>query len=122
VFSIFSYFMNINDNLKTITIKRFKQFCNYVLVIFITYISTIGLNSFYDWLMTLLPETLQYSETQNQMILEDMFENNWMLPFLFVDIVVLTPIIEQLLFRHLIIHELGKKITYGVASVLSVIL
>ncbi|ATH59300.1 MULTISPECIES: CPBP family intramembrane glutamic endopeptidase [Staphylococcus] len=120
---IFSfYLMHINDNLKTMTTKRFKQVRKYVLVIFITYISTIGLNSFYDWLMTLLPETLQYSETQNQMILEDMFENNWMLPFLFVDIVVLTPIIEELLFRHLIIHELGKKITYGVASVLSVIL
>src|SRR5699024_9794032 len=41
---------------------------------------------------------------------------------LFVDIVVLTRIIEEYLFRHLIIYELGKKITYGVASVLSVIL
>jgi len=116
------YLMHINDNLKSITKKRFKQVRKYILVIFITYIFTIGLNGLYDWFMTFLPETLQYNETQNQMILEDMFENNWMLPFLFVDIVILTPIIEELLFRHLIIHELGKKITYGVASLLSVIL
>src|SRR5699024_11979087 len=79
----------------------------------LAYIFTLLFNNLYDWLMTLLPKSLQYNETQNQLILEALFRDNWMLPFLFLDIVILTPIIEELLFRHLIIHELGKKITYA---------
>ncbi|WP_162542983.1 CPBP family intramembrane glutamic endopeptidase, partial [Klebsiella pneumoniae] len=39
----------------------------------------------------------------------------------FIDIVILTPIIEELIFRHILIHELGKKISYGFAIVISVI-
>ena len=40
----------------------------------------------------------------------------------FLDIVIVTPIVEELLFRHLIIHELGKKLTYGAMYVVSVLI
>lgn len=116
------YGMHTKDNITVIAISRLKSVRKYILLIFIAYISTLLLNNLYDWLMTFLPKSLQYNETQNQLILEALFRDNWMLPFLFLDIVILTPIIEELLFRHLIIHELGKKITYAAASVLSVIL
>ena len=56
-----------------------------------------------------LPKSLQFSVTQNQQSLEQLFESHWMLPFVFIDIVILTPIIEELIFRHILIHELGKK-------------
>ena len=39
-----------------------------------------------------------------------------------LDIVIVTPIVEELLFRHLIIHELGKKLTYGAMYVVSVLI
>ncbi|MCE5098739.1 CPBP family intramembrane metalloprotease [Staphylococcus cohnii] len=116
------YGMHIKENVTAIAIDRFKAVRKYILIIFMVYIFTLVFNNLYDWLMTLLPKSLQYNETQNQLILEALFRDNWMLPFLFLDIVILTPIIEELLFRHLIIHELGKKITYAAASVLSVIL
>ncbi|PHK48937.1 CPBP family intramembrane glutamic endopeptidase [Staphylococcus edaphicus] len=116
------YLMHFKDHLIVITRNRFKAIRKYFFIIVGTYVMTLGLISLYEWMVEFLPESLQFNETQNQMLLEEMFDNNLMLPFLFVDIVILTPIIEELLFRHLIIHELGKKITYTVASILSVIL
>jgi membrane protease YdiL (CAAX protease family) len=41
-----------------------------------------------------------------------MFEINWLWPVLFLDIVIITPFVEELLFRHLLIHELGKKLMH----------
>ena len=39
-----------------------------------------------------------------------------------LDIVIVTPIVEELLFRHLLIHELGKKLTYGLMYVVSILM
>lgn len=116
------YLIHKNHRLLPIEIERFKKGQNYILVILMTYIVSLVLITGYEWMTDFLPKSLQYGETQNQMLLEELFENNWMLPLLFIDIVILTSFIEELLFRHLIIHELGKKITYGFATVLSVIL
>jgi len=116
------YSMHIRDHLIPLAIKRMRVVRKFILIIILTYIVSLVMISLYDWLIQFLPPSLQYSETQNQQLLEKMFENKLMLPFLFIDIVILTPIIEELLFRHLIIHELGKKITYTVATILSVIL
>ncbi|NWK85275.1 CPBP family intramembrane metalloprotease [Staphylococcus sp. GSSP0090] len=116
------YAMHLKDRLMPTIHQRMETLPKYLFIVVATYIITLGLNSLYDWMMEYLPKALQYSETQNQMLLEKMFENHWMLPFLFIDIVIFTPIIEELLFRHLLIHELGKKITYTVATILSTIL
>ena len=51
-----------------------------------------------------------------------MFTSAWMWPVLFLDIVIVTPIVEELLFRHLLIHELGKKLTYGLMYVVSILM
>lgn len=116
------YAMHRKDRMISIAMNRFKKVPRYLLMIIGAYLLILILNSTYAWLIEFLPKSLQYNETQNQMFLEEMFSDNRMLPFLFIDIVILTPIIEELLFRHLIIHELGKKITYGFATVLSIIL
>ncbi|MEJ7175461.1 CPBP family intramembrane glutamic endopeptidase, partial [Staphylococcus caprae] len=55
-------------------------------------------------------------------MLAQMFTSGWMWPILFLDIVIVTPIVEELLFRHLLIHELGKKLTYVVMYVLSILI
>ncbi|WP_394523915.1 CPBP family intramembrane glutamic endopeptidase [Staphylococcus xylosus] len=116
------YLIHKKHRLISIAIEHFKRVQKYLLIILVTYIVSLLLITGYEWMTDFLPESLQYGETQNQMLLEELFNNNWMLPLLFIDIVILTPFIEELLFRHLIIHELGKKITYGFATVLSVIL
>lgn len=116
------YAMHKKDKMLSIAMDRFKKVPRYLLMIMVAYLLILILNSTYAWLMEFLPKSLQYNETQNQIFLEEMFADNRMLPFLFIDIVILTPIIEELLFRHLIIHELGKKITYGFATVLSIVL
>lgn len=116
------YLIHKNHRLLPIAIARFKTGQKYLFVILMTYIVSLVLITGYEWMTDFLPKSLQYGETQNQMLLEELFENNWMLPLLFIDIVILTSFIEELIFRHLIIHELGKKITYGFATVLSVIL
>lgn len=70
----------------------------------------------------LMKHVLHIDDTQNQAMIEAMFEHRWLWPFLFISIVVLAPIVEELLYRHVIIHELGKKIGYFAATLLSIIL
>lgn len=70
----------------------------------------------------LMEHVLHLDNTQNQAMIEAMFEHQWLWPFLFISIVVLAPIVEELLYRHVIIHELGKKIGNVLATLLSIIL
>lgn len=101
---------------------RFKQVKDYKWTLIITYIVVLVGQAVYSGLMTLLPKSLQFNDTQNQMALLEMFHNPIAWPILFLDIVIVTPFVEELLFRHLIIHELGKKIGYTFAAILSIIL
>ena len=55
-----------------------------------------------------LPEKFQFNDTENNKDIAKMFTHGWLVPF-FLDIVILTPFVEELIFRHLIIHELGKN-------------
>ena len=76
----------------------------------------------YGNLIELLPEKYQFNNTENNKQIEELFKTRWIWPILFLDIVIVTPIVEELLFRHLIIHELGKKLTYGAMYVVSVLI
>ena len=102
-----------------LAVKRFAQAKKYILIVVLAYISMMVVTAAYDGLMRLLPKAYQFTETQNQMLILKMFDNPWAWPVLFIDIVILTPFVEELLFRHLIIHELGKKIGYIAGAVIS---
>ncbi|RIM77880.1 CPBP family intramembrane glutamic endopeptidase, partial [Staphylococcus arlettae] len=102
-------------------LQRFRQLKPYTMLFVSTYIASTILIYIYEWLTTFLPESLQYSETQNQMELLSLFDNPWLLPLLFIDIVILTPFVEEMLFRHLLIHELGKKFTYTLMTIISIV-
>lgn len=69
-----------------------------------------------------MEHVLHIDNTQNQAMIEAMFEHQWLWPFLFISIVIIAPIVEELLYRHVIIHELGKKISNIPATLLSIIL
>ncbi len=65
------------------------------------------------------PKYLQYSETQNELELNELFKSGIFIPFAFVLIVIVGPIVEELVFRHLLIGELGKKFNFIVMGVIS---
>ncbi|MCE5038532.1 CPBP family intramembrane glutamic endopeptidase [Staphylococcus auricularis] len=116
------YLMHTQHHLMQVTKQRFKEVKPYILMIILTFVVVLALENIYEWLVQFLPESLSYEETENQQLILDMFQNNWLLPILFLDIVIVTPMMEELLFRHIIIHELGKRITYVIAGILSVVI
>ncbi len=72
--------------------------------------------------MQFLPKHLQYSDTQNEMELDKLFENHAFIPFAFLLIVIVGPIVEELVFRHIIIGELGKKFNFVLMGIVSAVL
>ena len=54
-----------------------------------------------------LPEKFQFNDTENNKDIAKMFTHGWLVPFLFRYCYTHT-FVEELIFRHLIIHELGK--------------
>ena len=115
------YLMHRKHQIINIALQRFRQLKPYTMLFVSTYIASTILIYIYEWLTTFLPESLQYSETQNQMEMLSLFDNPWLLPLLFIDIVILTPFVEEMLFRHLLIHELGKKFTYTLMTIISIV-
>ena len=51
-------------------------------------------------------------DTQAQRRLEGLFIHPSALIFTFISVVLLRPLIDELLFRHLLIHELGKNLIF----------
>ena len=104
-----------------IAISRFKALKKHIPLIIIVMVALYVLQGAYGYLMEFLPKQYQFDDTENNKMIIKMFEINWLWPVLFLDIVIITPFVEELLFRHLLIHELGKKLTYGVMYVVSVL-
>nr|WP_272107578.1 CPBP family intramembrane glutamic endopeptidase [Staphylococcus sp. NRL 22/194] len=101
--------------------QRFKDLKKHIILIIIVFVVMYLLLGVYGWFIELLPEKYQFDDTVNNKTIEQLFTIKWLWPILFLDIVIITPIVEELLFRHLIIHELGKKLTYGAMYVVSIL-
>ncbi|MBO1199966.1 CPBP family intramembrane metalloprotease [Staphylococcus simiae] len=110
---------------KTMTV-RFKKGIAYIkkhwLFIGILYIVSMILMSGYGYATQWLPKHLQFDETQNELEINQLFNVTWFLPFTFLLIVILAPVIEEIFFRHILIGELGKKFNFIVMSIISLIL
>ena len=102
--------------------QRFKDLKKHFATIAIIIVVMYVLNILYGAMVEFLPEKYQFDDTENNKMLAQMFTSGWMWPILFLDIVIVTPIVEELLFRHLLIHELGKKLTYVVMYLLSILI
>ncbi|UDI77525.1 CPBP family intramembrane metalloprotease [Staphylococcus taiwanensis] len=105
-----------------IAIQRFKDLKKHIVLIVVVLIAMYLLQMLYGYLIEFLPEKYQFDDTENNKQIEQLFKTTWLWPILFLDIVVITPIVEELIFRHLIVHELGKKLTYGAMYVASIII
>lgn len=86
-------------------------------------VSTSALILFYgvNLLAKVLPAPLAYNQTQAQIRLEGLFNHPSAIIFTFITMVVLRPLIEELIYRHLFIHELGKKFNIVFMIILSVV-
>lgn len=106
--------------------ERFKKGLQYLkrrwFIIIIAFLLAYGLSSLYEWLMQFLPKHLQYSDTQNEMALDQLFKVHAFIPFAFLLIVIVGPIVEELVFRHILIGELGKKFNFIVMGIISAVL
>ena len=110
---------------KSDAIKASSWFCvyqKYWLRLSITYIIALILIYTYEYMTQFLPKHLQYSETANELELNKMFEVPAFLPVAFLLIVIVGPIVEEIVFRHILIGELGKKFNFIAMSIVSVFL
>lgn len=101
-----------------IQLKNLRQ--HFKLIVF-TYVGYLLSNAIFMTIMTQLPTQWQFKDTGNQNSLMIFFEQPIWLPFVFLGIVILTPMTEELLFRHVLIGELGKKFGVGFMSILSIV-
>ncbi|ARJ51232.1 CPBP family intramembrane glutamic endopeptidase [Staphylococcus lutrae] len=72
-------------------------------------------------LIYFLPEQWQYKETGNQEALTTLFHEPALLPVIFLSLVVISPITEELLFRHLLIGVIGQKFGITFMGVVSIV-
>lgn len=94
----------------------------YVKLIILTVIVSMVLYYSFNTLMHTLPHPLGYVKTQAQRRLEGLFIHPSAWIFTFISVVLLGPLIDELLFRHLLIHELGKKFNLLVMMIASVLI
>ena len=84
----------------------------YLKLIIITVIVSVMLYYGFNALAHMLPHPFGYVDTQAQRRLEGLFIHPSALIFTFISVVLLRPLIDELLFRHLLIHELGKNLIF----------
>ena len=63
----------------------------------------------YGYLMEFLMKQYQFDDTENNKMIIKMFEINWLLACFIFRYCDYYTFVEELLFRHLLIHELGKN-------------
>ncbi|WP_145519834.1 CPBP family intramembrane glutamic endopeptidase [Staphylococcus warneri] len=114
------YFMHISsfsERLKN-GINYIKKHWKFLIVMFII---SICASKAYEWMMELLPQSWQFNETQNELALNQLFKTPLFLPITFILIVIVGPIVEEIVFRHIIIGELGKKFNFIFMGIISAV-
>ncbi|UEX90525.1 CPBP family intramembrane glutamic endopeptidase [Staphylococcus ratti] len=86
------------------------------------YLVSLGVMYAFGEIKKFFPQIFTNETTQNEQLIEQLFSIPQMLPFNFLLIVLLGPIVEEIFFRHILIGELGKKFNFIVMSLISVIL
>lgn len=108
------------NHLKTKLIQQLRGLKQAFLSIILAYVIYLILNVFLGVALKFLPKAWQFDNTSNQKALLVLFQDKSWLPFVFIVLVILTPITEELLFRHIIIGELGKKFGIWVMGAFSI--
>lgn len=101
--------------------RQFYYAKQYISMIVVTAI--IALIAYYgvNMIASMLSSPLGYDKTQAQIRLEGLFTHPSGIFFTFITMVIFRPLIEELIFRHLIIHELGKRFNLGLVVAFSLV-
>ncbi len=94
----------------------------HIVLLVIVFIGLYVLTYCYNALIQFMPGKMQFNETQNELKLSVLFDNPTFLPITFIFVVIAAPMIEEFIFRHLIIGELGKIFNYYIMGVVSAVL
>ncbi|UXR78706.1 MULTISPECIES: type II CAAX endopeptidase family protein [unclassified Staphylococcus] len=121
IFVILFLIVSHRQQFRSKLVIHLKDLRQHIKLIVFTYIGYLLSNAIFMAIMTQLPTKWQFKDTGNQDSLMIFFEQPIWLPFVFLGIVILTPMTEELLFRHVLIGELGKKFGVGFMSILSVV-
>lgn len=105
------YIANVVRRQYRIAIHQYLKFM--IIIVMVSVMLYYGFNA----LAHILPHPFGYVDTQAQRRLEGL-----LLIFTFISVVLLRPLIDELLFRHLLIHELGKKFNLLVMMIVSVLI
>ncbi|EGQ4402269.1 CPBP family intramembrane metalloprotease [Staphylococcus pseudintermedius] len=90
----------------TVALMQSRKHIKLMISVYVLYMIA---NMIFTYVLQLLPEQWQFKETGNQEALMAFFHQPAWLPLVFLSLAILIPITEELLFRHIIIGELGKK-------------
>ncbi|WP_436862246.1 CPBP family intramembrane glutamic endopeptidase [Staphylococcus caeli] len=89
----------------------------------VTFIIMFVFNAIYPTLVDIFaPEQWKFEQTQNDKLIESMYQSPLAIALSFFTIVIIAPVTEEFLFRYLLIGELGKKFNFIVMSVVSVLI
>lgn len=101
-------------------LKYMKQYWK---LIVITFIVLFILKAIYPELVNLFaPESWKFEETENDKLIGQMFATPLSTFLAFFSVVIIAPINEEFLFRHLLIGELGKKFSFTLMTIISVVI
>ncbi|WP_251942423.1 CPBP family intramembrane glutamic endopeptidase [Staphylococcus sp. Marseille-Q5304] len=67
------------------------------------------------------PPQWQFKESENDQSISELLTGFWSKVFMFISVVIVAPLIEEFLFRHLLIGELGKKFNFVFMSIVSIV-
>ncbi|MEJ7541717.1 CPBP family intramembrane glutamic endopeptidase [Staphylococcus intermedius] len=109
VFVILYLAWSHRHGLKTKIIGAISQSKKHIKLMISIYVIYMLANMIFTYALQFSPEAWQFKETGNQEALMVFFHQPAWLPLVFLSLAILTPITEELLFRHIIIGELGKK-------------
>ncbi|SCS42575.1 CPBP family intramembrane glutamic endopeptidase [Staphylococcus caeli] len=121
--TIFGFWMLFHSkNFKQKLYQGFHNIKRHWKLIGVTFIIMIVFNAIYPYLVdTFAPEQWKFEQTQNDKLIESMYQSPLAIALSFFTIVIIAPVTEEFLFRYLLIGELGKKFNFIVMSVVSVL-
>lgn len=117
---LFIFYLMHKGTLTNVVQRQFNQSTEYIWRLFKIVIVVSLLLIVVQWLIHSTSIKLYGAHTQYEQRVLGLFKLPISLLFTFISMVILRPMIEQLIYRHLIIHELGKVWNKTVVVLLSI--
>lgn len=122
VSTLYIFYKMHESTVMAIMITSLKRVSSHIKKLVVFVVITIILVVSYHWTLKLMQPTLDYQSTQYARRLDGLFNEPSALIITFIVMVILRPLTEQLIYRHILIFELGKVIPKWSVILLSIII